>query len=175
MRYCEPPRVFLQCPTIQSRFGLNPGGTMKRVVLVILIGLSLSVGGCAARAALTPQEQAQIQANANRKITCTKGDDCDMKWGRAITWVSQNSHWKVQLQNDYLIQTYTSMNGSPYSSFLVNKAPIDNGSSEIVMSSGCGNMFGCVPDETILRASFTNFIIGPAPTPTPQATGPSER
>lgn len=139
---------------------------MKAVVLITLIGFSLSIGGCAARIPLTPQEQAQIQANANRKITCTKGEDCDLKWGRAITWVSQNSRWKIQLQNDYLIQTYTSMDGSPRSSFLVNKIPIDNGQSEIVMSSGCGNVFGCVPDATILLASFNNFIIGPATAPT---------
>lgn len=92
-----------------------------------------------------------------------EGADCDTKWGRAIAWISQNSHWKIQIQNEHMIQTYTAVGGSPSSSFLVNKVPVDNDTFEIVMTSGCDNIFGCTPDAATLKAMFTNFLIGPAP------------
>ncbi len=137
---------------------------MYKLILLagsVLLGVSLlTLAGCTT---LTPEQKAQIQANANRKVTCTKGADCDMKWGRAITWVTQNSQWKIQMQNDYVIQTYTPINQSAASGFLVNKVPIDTENFEITMTSGCDNLLGCIPDATTLRAAFNNFLIGPAP------------
>ena len=146
---------------IHMRHNIMDVACSAALVVAILI-----VAGCST---VTPQQEAQIHANANRKITCSKGTDCDMKWGRAIAWISQNSHWKIQTQTDYIIQTYTALGGSPSSSFLVNKVPVDNDTFEIVMTSGCGNMFGCTPDATTLKAMFTNFIIGPAPAVSPQS------
>jgi hypothetical protein len=130
------------------------------LVVSVLCLAFLSLSGCVT---MTPEQQARLQADANQKITCMKGSDCDMKWGRAVAWISQNSHWKIQMQSDHLIQTYTAVGNSSYSGFLVNKVPIDTDTFEIVMSSGCANMFGCIPDATTLRAKFNNFIIGPMP------------
>jgi len=134
--------------------------TLVGATTCVLLLCFLSLSACTT---LTPQEEAQVQANANRKITCTKGSDCDVKWGRAITWISRNSQWKIQTQSDYLIQTYTAVGGSAASSFLVNKVPLDSDTFEIVMTSGCDNLIGCIPDATMLRAAFNNFVIGPAP------------
>jgi hypothetical protein len=66
------------------------------------------------------------------------------------------------MQNDHMIQTYTSVGNSPYSGFLVNKVPIDSETFEIQIASGCASMFGCIPEATTSRALFNNFLIGPA-------------
>ena len=139
------------------RLNVNDVATLGLAALVVAI---LTLAGCTT---LTHQQEAQIQANANRRVTCSKGADCDTKWGRAVAWISQNSRWKIQIQNEHMIQTYTAVGGSPSSSFLVNKVPVDNDTFEIVMTSGCDNIFGCTPDAATLKAMFTNFLIGPAP------------
>lgn len=128
----------------------------------ILIGLTLGpiLSGCAT---LTPEQQAQLEKDATQQITCTKGDDCEVKWGRAITWISRNSQWKIQTQNDSMIQTYTPINQSAASGFLVNKIPLGNGVYEIAMTSGCDNLLGCIPNATELKASFNRFVIGATP------------
>jgi hypothetical protein len=136
---------------------------LNNVMLVAssaLVVATLTLAGCTT---LTPQQEAQLQANANRQVTCTKGADCDMKWGRAVAWVSQNSEWKIQTQNDYIIQTYTPINQSAASGFKVNKVPTDTEHFEITISSGCDNLLACFPDAMTARASFNNFLIGPAP------------
>ena len=137
----------------------------------LLIGLTLVpvLSGCVT---LTPEQQAQLERDAAQQITCTKGEDCEVKWGRAITWISRNSQWKIQTQNDNMIQTYTSVGSSAASSFLVNKVPLGNGVYEIGMTSGCDNLLGCIPDATELKASFNRFVSGAAP---PGASGTPSR
>ena len=70
---------------------------MRHTIMLVVCTAALVVAGCTS---LTPQQEAQIQANANRRVTCSKGADCDTKWGRAIAWISQNSRWKIQIQNE---------------------------------------------------------------------------
>ena len=103
-----------------------------------------------------------MEKDAAQKVTCTKGHDCEVKWGRAITWISQNSQWKIQTQDENMIQTDTAGGGSPASHFLVNKVPQGRGRYEITMMSGCDNFIGCEPDATYLRASFNRFVVGAA-------------
>jgi hypothetical protein len=123
---------------------------------VLLIAF-LSASGCTT---LTPEQQAQLQKDASMKITCMKGDDCDMRWGRAIAWISQNSRWKIQSESDFLIQTYTSSRSSTASSFVLNKVPMGNDMFEINMTSGCANWLGCTPNATELKATFNRFVAG---------------
>src|SRR3989442_15490638 len=101
-----------------------------------IIALTLISCGCVS---LTPEQQDQLERDAAREIICVMGDDCDVKWGRAIAWVSRNSHWKIQTQTDNLIQTFTPVGSSAASGFLVNKVPLGNGQYQIVMSSACDN------------------------------------
>jgi hypothetical protein len=103
-----------------------------------------------------------MEKDAAQKVTCTKGADCEVKWGRAITWISQNSQWKIQTQNENMIQTDTAGGGSPASHFLVNKVLRGKGLYEITMMSGCDNFIGCEPDATYLKASFNRFVVGAA-------------
>jgi len=109
-----------------------------------------------------PEQQAKMEKDAAQKVTCTKGHDCEVKWDRAITWISQNSQWKIQTQNENMIQTDTAAGGSPASHFLVNKVLRGKGLYEITMMSGCDNFIGCEPDATYLKASFNRFVVGAA-------------
>lgn len=113
----------------------------------------------------TTEQKAAIAELAQRQIICTQGEDCDTKWGRAVTWVAQNSAWKIQLQSDLIIQTYSAVGGSPSPGFLVNKVPLGNGQFQIAITSGCDNIFGCVPDHTMVLASFNQFVGGHQATP----------
>lgn len=131
---------------------------MKTALITLLIVCAGSlVGGCAS---MTPEQAAQLQREAMIQITCTKGDDCDEKWSRAIGWISQNSSYKIQTQNDYILQTFNSTDGSTSSAFLVNKIAMGKGTYQITLSSGCDNAFGCIPDALALKASFNKFVAG---------------
>lgn len=115
------------------------------------------LSGCAS---MTPEQEARLEKDAGQQVTCTQGDECEVKWGRAITWVSRISQWKIQTQTDNIIQTYTSVGGSAASSFLVNKVPLGNGVYDIAMISACDNLIACIPNATELKASFNRFVIG---------------
>lgn len=117
----------------------------------------LLMGGCST---MTPEQKVALEQNAARPVICSKGDDCDVKWGRALSWVLKNSSWKIQSQSDNLIQTFTPINASAASGFIVNKVPLGNGQFQIVMTSGCDNFLGCIPDAITLKASFNQFVDG---------------
>ena len=125
----------------------------------VAIAATLFLSGCTG---LTAEE---LERYAAQKITCAQGDDCDVKWGRAITWISQNSPWKIQTQNDSMIMTYPPTNESPASGFLVNKVPLKTGVYEITMSSRCGKLDGCIPNPTELKGSFNRFVMGATDVP----------
>lgn len=131
----------------------------------ILFGTMIAVfmgNGLTGCVTMTPEQQAQLQRDAAIQITCTKGDDCEEKWSRAVAWISQNSSYKIQTQTDSLIQTFNPTGSSPSSGFLVNKFALGKGIYQITMSSACNNAFGCIPDAQELRASFNRFVAGAA-------------
>ncbi len=141
-------------------FGTNGASRRMSISACSIIVAAQFISGCVA---LTPEQEAQLNRDATQLVTCTKGEDCDVKWGRAITWISRNSQWKIQLQNDSMIQTYTPIGQSASSGFLVNKVPQGNGVYEITMTSACDNIIGCIPDARELKASFNRFVMGASP------------
>lgn len=122
---------------------------------ILICALVITLSSC-----VSPQQQAAINEQAQRQITCMQGEDCDIKWGRAVAWVAKYSSWKIQLQSDLIIQTYSAVGGSPSPGYLVNKVPLGNGRFHITLTSGCDNIFGCVPDHTTSLASFNQFVGG---------------
>ncbi|ALA60181.1 hypothetical protein [Nitrospira moscoviensis] len=134
----------------------------------------LLVSILAACTTLTPEQELHLKTIAATPVVCSKGDDCEMKWGRAIAWISRNSQWKIQTQTDNIIQTYTPIGASAASGFLVNKVPLGDGRYEIMMTSGCANFIGCIPDATTLRARFNEFVLGPEALPSVSASPASK-
>lgn len=129
-----------------------------RIVFIIFIICSIHTG-CAT---MTPQQKADLERIANRQIICTKGSDCDEKWGRAIVWVSNNSGWKIQTQTDNLISTFGPSDrvNTTANAFQVNKVPLGNDRYQIVINGRCGNIFGCVPDTLSQIANFNQYVLG---------------
>lgn len=133
--------------------------------LCVSIPLALLVCGCAT---MSPERSAELQRMAAQPIICEKGQDCEIKWGRSILWITRNSHWKLRQQTDQLITTEGPFDTTD-AAFTVNKVPIGNDRYQIVMDCWCGNLFGCIPDLLSLKADFTQFVLqqpaGLAPSP----------
>lgn len=136
-------------------FGLRIGIAFGTCAAILTTAQLLS--GCKT---VTPEQQTQLEKDAALQITCTTGEDCEVKWGRAIAWINRNSHWRIQTQNDFMIQTYPSFRGSAASSFLVTKLPSGSGVYKITMTSECGTFPDCRPSTTELSAKFNRFVVG---------------
>jgi len=112
----------------------------------------------------TPQQEALLQLEASRPITCSQGQDCEVKWGRALRWVQDNSRWKIRIANDTLITTEGPRDTTD-AAYEISKDLTDKGIYSISFHAWCGNRFGCFPSISEIQASFVNFVKGPMKTP----------
>jgi hypothetical protein len=98
-------------------------------------------------------------------VTCASKPECDLKWSRALIWVTKNSPFRLQIANDVMIQTMhdETLNNSTDPMFTVVKTPLGNGSFEITFDGGCTNPFGCIPSVAASRATFAAFFNAPIP------------
>lgn len=127
---------------------------MNRNLIFAAMLIFILSSGCATMSAT---DKAYYQGAANSPIYCSGTDDCEVKWGRAILWVSQNSHWKIRNQTDNLITTEGPFD-TVYAAYSINKVPLGKGKYQILMRAGCGNPFGCVPSILQLKADFITFV-----------------
>lgn len=127
---------------------------MKPVNALSIILIAVMLKACAT---MTPLQQAYLSQLANTPIYCQGGEDCEVKWGRAILWITQNAYWKIRVQTDNLITTEGPLD-AVYAAYQVQKIPLGSNEYQIVMSLGCGNPFGCVPSLLELKASFVQFV-----------------
>ena len=105
----------------------------------------------------------QLLAAAQTPITCASPAACDAAWSRAVSWLVQNSHWKIQTQTADLIQTYGPVGDgmeSAYPGFTVSKVRSDSGGATIQIVVGCLNVFGCVPGPLAAKAAFGRAVRG---------------
>lgn len=124
----------------------------------LLVTIPILLIGCST-VHLSEEQKMNLSNLANKPVYCEGGDDCEIKWGRAITWVLQNSYWKIKVQSDSLITTEGPLN-TVYAAYQVQKVPLGNNKYLIDMRLGCGNPFGCVPSVLELKASFVQFVAG---------------
>lgn len=124
---------------------------MNKVVYLLLI----AIYGC------TPIMNASDMAHYDKvskvPIYCNNNDECELKWGRAILWISENSHWKIRNQTDNLITTEGPFD-TTYVAYIVNKVPLGDGAYQIKIQAGCGNIFGCIPSDIELKSQFVEFV-----------------
>lgn len=95
---------------------------------------------------------------AAQPITCTAGLDCEVKWGKAVTWLNQNSAYRIAQQTDMLISTMGPSANSPQAAFTATKTARPDGTYVIELNGGCDNLFGCTPSITNSKASFANAL-----------------
>jgi len=119
-----------------------------RANFLLIIIIAAGLAGCAT---VPPSDRQPIQA-----ITCKSKADCDVKWSKAVAWVSANAAYRMQVQSEQLIQTYNSIDTGL--SVVVNKISEPNGAGKIVARMSCGNMFGCFPDTYVALQQFTAFV-----------------
>jgi len=112
-----------------------------------------SLLGCAAY----QQRRAALQQIANQPITCAGDTDCEVRWSRALQWVSANSHWKLRHVNDMIITTEGPLD-TVFPAYEVQKIPSGDGSYAITIRAACGNPFGCSPDTLEAVAAFSVFV-----------------
>lgn len=112
----------------------------------------LGLGGCT-----TIPSDPVVMEMSKRDVTCVEGADCDAKWSRAVSWVAQNSHWKIQTQTNNLIQTMGPFDSTD-AAFTITKVASGNGTYTILFNAGCGNIFGCLPSIPGLKVMFNQFV-----------------
>lgn len=95
-------------------------------------------------------------------VVCQRGEDCEVAWGRALQWISANSHWKLRNVTDFLIATEGPMD-TDRPAFTIQKVPQGQGVYRIEMSAACADTMdnrlrGCDPDVTYLIATFNRYV-----------------
>jgi len=139
---------------------------MKALVFAALLALAACV-------TMTPAEQAALQEQAARPVTCSGSDDCEVKWGRAIQWVLSNSQYRIQVQTDQLIQTAGPTPDSPVPAFVISRVAMGGGNYSFSLQGGCDNPFGCVPSLLESQASFVDAVMGGPTKPAPPPATPA--
>ncbi len=121
---------------------------------VLLFFAAVTVAGCAAQTQVPPA----VTAAANEPLFCNSDAQCKVYWQRAQVWVSNNSRWKIQTLSDALIVTFTPKDGSIDPAYKVTRVPVGGERAQILMATGCANMFGCRPHQDAAIASFKSFV-----------------
>jgi hypothetical protein len=129
---------------------------MRYVILAAAL-CSAVLTGCST---LSPAQQAALGAEASKRILCSDGEDCSVKWGRALQWTVNNATYSISAQTDSLIQTRGPEEYGTSAGFTITKVPLGGGQSEIRISGACANMFGCIPSLVESRASFVRAVTG---------------
>lgn len=123
---------------------------MKKIIVLCVCCALL---GCVS-APVTPE----ILAAANEPLLCADKKQCDFYWQRAQVWVSGNSGYKIQTVTDALIQTHGPFGSKVELAHKIVRAPNEDGSARILISSACDNMFGCQPSRESAAANFKRFV-----------------
>lgn len=123
---------------------------MKKLLLAVVLANALT--GCAG-VPLSAEQQNLVTS----PIDCRSKSDCDVKWSRAQSYIARSSYWKIRVATDTLIQTEGPMDSMElaYSSTRLLNA---DGSGEISIVIGCGNMFGCSTNPASAVLAFRAYL-----------------
>jgi hypothetical protein len=126
---------------------------MRFISFLICVALiAMPLAGCVSTAA-QPEDPVP-------SIICKQGADCDLKWSRAITWVSENAAYKIQTQTDSLIQTFGPIEYKTGLAITVNRLMLKPGVYQIDARMGCANSIGCFPEPHAALRKFAAFLNG---------------
>lgn len=90
--------------------------------------------------------------------TCATDKECEMKWSAARQWVLANSGFKIQLLTNDFLETYNPPRGATQIAVRVAKEPMADGGYRFVVTTWCGNIFGCVPDQWAAAQAFNDHL-----------------
>lgn len=127
---------------------------MNKIFIMCIPILSVSMlSGCAQKT-ISPE----IIAKAKEPVYCEGKSQCDTYWARTKAWIAMNSAWKIQNSDEIVISTYNPAEYSTAVSYQAVKNHVGGEKYEIVIQTGCANMFGCVPDENVQVAALKDYI-----------------
>ena len=107
-----------------------------------------------------PTQEAALRAQAARPVTCNAGQDCGLKWGRAIQWAGTHSY-RILSSTFSHIQTEESSKNRSKPVFTITRVANPDGGYTIEFDGKCHGWFGCVPTVLEEKASFAQYVMGP--------------
>jgi hypothetical protein len=129
--------------------------TVAGYFMFIISGSLLLLAGCVVR--VPAHVQAQRSQFVSTVPTCATDRECELKWAAARNWVLANSETKFQHLTSDFMETYNALNtASP--SFRVVKQPLPTSGYQILVTVGCRNPFGCIPDPWALALWFNQHV-----------------
>ena len=145
------------------------GSEMRTVVAMLTACL------CVACSSITPEQRTELRTEASRPVQCRAGEDCAVKWGRALQWVRDHSAYRLDQSSDMVISTKGPLAYSGTPAFTITKVAKGGGIYTIEYRAGCYTPDGCHPDMLLsLKASFIGYVNGPqgaaAPAPAAKAS-----
>lgn len=122
--------------------------------------LALALTGCMNTVALKREQderKALRQIEATRPI-CISDRLCEAMWSAARNWVTSTCGMKIQNITDSFIETYNDVGGNGRLACRVTKDPRPEGGYVLIITTGCSNMFGCVPDAWQAAKDFNHTV-----------------
>jgi hypothetical protein len=122
-----------------------------RLALIFSIAISLMLAACGS----APEDERTSMA-----VVCRLGPDCDFKWARAIAWVGQNAHYKIERADEWRIQTFGPYGKSEGTAVTIQKVPSGDGWAHLSINVSCANIVTCYPSVTSQKISFMEYVSG---------------
>jgi len=89
---------------------------------------------------------------------CNDSKTCERQWIAARNWVINTCAMKIQTITDGYIETYNSVGANTGLACRVTKDIEPDGVYAFVITTSCGNIFGCVPDSWQAAQSFNDTV-----------------
>ena len=91
--------------------------------------------------------------------TCEGKEDCELKWARAVQWITKNSSFRIRLMNDILIETYPSVGSlDAFIAYRITRVPLGQEKYRLEIQAACGNLFGCVKNPGSAMVELSQYI-----------------
>ena len=132
-------------------------GASTKPQVIVLLAAPIALSSCGP--SLTPAQEAALQAVASRPVLCRAGNDCEVRWGRALLWVQTYSAYKVRIAGDSMIATVGPWRHDERPAYTITKTANGDGSYTISFQAECDYLFGCVPSLLEAKASFVSFVM----------------
>lgn len=117
--------------------------------------IPLILAGCSYRMNATDEERVE----ARMPVYCQGAEQCTRMWHAAAFYVEDNAVLPIERVDDHIISTIPSPPGGARLSLRLQREIMPNPEySRIWVETSCDNMFGCVPDATIERATIKRLI-----------------
>jgi hypothetical protein len=152
----QGPAEPLRMPPSAHLWARVATGIAMRDLRLFALMACVPFGTCSCAGSVGPE----YNLSKPTQIMCEAGADCDAKWARANTWVTENSGLKIQTKTESQIKTVQSTADSRILVVTITKnATSKPGVYEISFIGGCPSPLSCRPPIAESRAQFAKFVL----------------